>query len=96
MIGTHLGDNTGAAHIGTILRVDKAGKRFQVLDTGALNTGSDQGLWSGLPGIYDYPETTGDMHSLKDPSRGVGLAPVLDASGAGTLYEHVKSVVRCA
>lgn len=98
LIGTHLGDNSGAAHIGTILRVDPNGRRYQVLDTGALNTNTsgDTGVWRGLPAIYDYPETTGDMHSLKDPCRGIGLAPVLDASGAQSLYGHLLSVVHRA
>jgi hypothetical protein len=91
----HLADNTMAAHVGTILRVDPASKCFQVLDTGALNTGSAPGVWSGLSGVHDYPGTTATM-SGKDPYRGVGLVPPLDGSSAQALYNHVRDVVQKA
>jgi hypothetical protein len=96
MYGANLNDNSGAAHIGCILRVDKTARRYQVLDTGALNTGADYGIWPGIPGIRDYPETRGNMHSLKDPSRGIGLAPILTASKADVLYRHVRKVLKIA
>jgi hypothetical protein len=88
----HLADNTAGAHIGTILRVDPTGNRFQVLDTGALNTGATSDVWPGLSGVHDYLGTAGTM-SGSDPYRGVGLPPLLTEANARALYDHAKGVI---
>ncbi len=95
VFGSHLADNTVAAHIGAVLRVDAVGGKFQVLDTGALNTGNAPEVWPTLSGNHDYPGTAATMHG-SDPYRGVGLPPLLTPGKAQVLYDHVQNVVEQA
>ena len=72
-------DNSGAAHIAFVLRVDEeVGKeRIQFLDTGAsdsINRGQGVTIRSGTNGNYEGPWTK-KVKGSRDPFRGMGLLP---------------------
>ncbi len=92
-----LADNTALAHIGFVLRVDPATKKYQTFDTGGLGGSSaPQSLFPTTDpfhgGNFDYAAVT----TVKggDPYRGCGAFPPMSDSDADALEKQVENTLK--